>query len=135
MPRHQDMLWGNRLESSLAEKALGVLGNTKPTMSHQCALGAQWRPTASWAALVGTLPEGRVWRSLPSAQHWRSQPWRAGSCAGLTQHKRDRGKLDGSPRFWSISYEKELRELALFNLEKKRPWGILSVCIKPWWRE
>ncbi|KAK4826588.1 hypothetical protein QYF61_010350 [Mycteria americana] len=40
-PRHQYMLGATQLESSFAEKALGVLVGTKLNVSHQCALVAK----------------------------------------------------------------------------------------------
>ena len=49
--------WGTQLESSLAEKALGVLVGTKLTASQQRALG-QRRLVVSWAALAKVLPAG-----------------------------------------------------------------------------
>ena len=40
-PRQQNMLGANPLESSFAEKLLGVLGDTKLTMRQQCTLAAK----------------------------------------------------------------------------------------------
>ena len=65
-PRHQYMLGNNVLESSSAEKDLGVLMDTKSTTSQQCAL-AYKRRMVSWAAL-GVLPAvGEVILPLYSA--------------------------------------------------------------------
>jgi len=54
---HQDRLGPDQLESSSAEKDLGILIDTKWNMIQQYALVAKW-PTASPAALEKTLQKG-----------------------------------------------------------------------------
>ena len=63
---HQHMLGADQVESSSAEKDLGVLVGNKLTMTQQCNIVAK----ASWAALGGVLPAGQGRGPLPSAQHW-----------------------------------------------------------------
>ena len=57
-PRYFYRLGEDLLESSPAEKDLGVLVDKKLNISQQCALAAG-RPTVFWAALKEGWPAGR----------------------------------------------------------------------------
>jgi len=59
-PRYQYMLGSDQLESSFAEKALGVLLDDELIMNQECALAAK-KPVIPWAALGGVLPAGQGW--------------------------------------------------------------------------
>ena len=56
---HKYTLGANCLEICFTEKALGVLVDSKLTISQQCALAAEKRSTASWTALGRPLPVGQ----------------------------------------------------------------------------
>lgn len=58
---HQYMLWANWLGSSLAEKDLGVLVDTKLSVSQQCALA-----TKNANSLLGCIRKNIVSRSRKS---------------------------------------------------------------------
>ncbi|KAK4811082.1 hypothetical protein QYF61_016368 [Mycteria americana] len=118
-PMHQYMLGAAWLESSFAEKDLGVLVGTRLNMSQQCALVAEGRrlrkvilPLSS--ALVRPHVESCV-------QFW------------APQYKRDMDILEKVQRratkmmkgLEHLSYEERLRELGPFSLEKRRLRGNL----------
>ncbi|GAB0180030.1 hypothetical protein GRJ2_000468300 [Grus japonensis] len=134
--RHQYMLGAAQLESSLAEKALGVLVDMKLDMSQQCALeakkvngilGCVCRNVASRLREV-ILP---LYSALVRPHlEYCVQPW------GL-QYRRDMDILERVQKrtteimkgLEDFFYEERLGELVLFNLEQRRLRDILLVYI------
>ncbi|KFQ06393.1 hypothetical protein N330_13384, partial [Leptosomus discolor] len=129
-PRNQNKLRDDVIESSPAEKDLGVLVDEKLDVSHQCVLAAQ-----KANGILGCIKRSSSREVILPLCSALMRP-HLQCCVQLWSHqyKKDVEPLEQVQRratktirgLEHLSYEDRLREPGLFSLEKRRPQGDLT---------
>lgn len=133
-PMHLHMLGANQQESSLTGNGLGILMDTKLTVSLQCALVA--KKTKSYPGCIRqNITTGQErWPSLCPQHQWDTSGW-CGQCWALG-YKRDVNMMGRvHRRTTKMMKGLQLQQWIWDFLHPRRAGlgGNLSMCINTWW--
>lgn len=126
----EQTLAADQMEGSLAEKGLGILVDTKLTMSQQSALGTKALNgflVCIRQSVASSCEEGDLSSLLSTGYGYTS------GVLAPAQYRRSidvRERVQGRATKMALErllYEERLRDLRLFSLDKRRFWGFLSM--------